>query len=67
MERNEVVKMVYKNKPTATLMYIRKGKAFYKASIEQNDILFEVPVDDMGEADFTNEMESQFLLRWVTV
>lgn len=72
MEKNEIKKLIYKQNPIAKFSYIRKGIAYYKTTLKTEDkiyemfnIDFEIPVSDMGEADFRNEMESKFLNRWV--
>lgn len=70
MTKNEISILLYKQNPKATLSYIRKGNAYYSALVE--DVVkgsvfvqFEVPVIDMGDADFTVEMEGKYLRRWI--
>jgi len=73
MEKNEIKKLLYKQKPEAELLYIRKGVAYYntRISTEGNPIsqtmgvFFEVPISDMGEADFLSKMPAQILSRWI--
>lgn len=73
MEKNEIKKLLYKQKPEAELLYIRKGIAYYDARvrisedpiIEMMTVFFEVPVSDMGEADFLPKMPAQTLNRWI--
>lgn len=70
MEKNEIKKALYKQNPTAKLDYIRKGKAYYNTIVEDVNagsvfIKFEIPVEDMGDADFGVEMESKLLQRWI--
>ena len=73
MEKNEIKKMLYKQNPSAKLSFIRKGKVYYTATIivdgesdsESFNVTFEIPVDDMGEADFFTIMESKYLNRWI--
>lgn len=70
MDLNTVKKEILKQKPTAFLGYIRKGNAYYKAEIEGEKnkyvkVLFEVPVTDMGDADFTPMMEAKLMNRWI--
>lgn len=70
MNNNEIKKALYKESPTAFLKYIRMGVAYYSANIRHNDttnmvVVFAVPVNDMGEADFTSEMEAKHLIRWI--
>lgn len=61
----EIKKLLYKQKPTAHFMYVRKGHAYYYADLEDRKVHFKVPVSDMGDADFGIEMESQHLNRWI--
>lgn len=70
MEKNEIKKALYKQNPTAVLDYIRKGKAYYNTIVEDVNegsvfIKFEIPVEDMGDADFWGAMESKLLQRWI--
>lgn len=77
MTSNDIKKLVYKQKPEAKLDYIRKGTAYYSAVIKVGDsnhpirpadtktIQFEVPGNDMGDADFTSDMDAKLLLRWL--
>ena len=73
MTKNEIKKKLYLQKPVAKLLYIRKGLAYYDAVVRINDesvleyktVFFEIPVSDMGDADFLPEMESSLLLRWI--
>ena len=70
MEKNEIKKALYKQNPKAQFDYIRKGNAYYNAVVEDADsgsvfVKFEIPVDDMGDADFHSEMDSKLLQRWI--
>ncbi len=72
MTNTEIKKELYKQKPTANFLYIRKGVAHYDATIkigeliiESQKIFFQVPVSDMGEADFTPTMDAKLLNRWL--
>ena len=58
MKKNELKKALYKTKPKAKLIYIRNGNAYYLAEIDDNTIRFEVPIDDMGDADFLPTMDA---------
>lgn len=70
MEKNEIKKALYKQKPEATLLFIRKGVAYYTTEIESNNstmaIRFEVPVDDMGDADYFPQMDAKLLIRYIS-
>lgn len=72
MEKNEIKKLLYKQNPKATLSYIRNGNAFYSSTVEditkgRKSITFEIPIVDMGNADFFPEMEAKFLIRWIFI
>lgn len=66
MERNEIVKALYKQKPTADFQFIRIGVAYYTTILEDGTLVnFEVPVNDMGSADFFPQMEAKHMIRWI--
>jgi len=65
MNKNEIKKIIYKNKPIAYFDKIRIGIAYYETVINNLKIYFEIPVNDMGDADFYKEMDAKLLLRWV--
>jgi hypothetical protein len=67
MELNDIKKVLYKENPTAVLKQIRKGVAYYSAHVPSIDkvIQFEIPVNDMGDADFLAHMDSKLLIRWI--
>ena len=76
MTKNEIKKSLYKQNPKVNFDYIRKGIAYYKTFIttenteeEKSDIyqvFFEIPIIDMGDADFSQEMEGKYLIRWIS-
>lgn len=69
----EIKKALYKQKPTAKLLFIRKGVAYYETDIEfikepniiRKTVFFLVPVSDMGDADFYPEMDAKLLNRYI--
>jgi hypothetical protein len=72
MKKNEIKKALYKQKPKARLLFIRKGSAFYTARLKDGEteesrvtVYFEVPVSDMGDAEFYDEMDAKLLNRWI--
>lgn len=69
MELNDIKKALYKENPHAVLKHIRKGVVYYSAHIASIDqiVQFEVPVNDMGDADFLFHMDSKLLIRWITI
>lgn len=66
MTQTEVKKALYKEKPTADLIKIQSGSAFYEAKIEGGLVTFRVPVKEMGETPFTSQMDAKLLIRWLT-
>ncbi len=76
MTKIEIQKALYKQKPRAILNYIRKGVANYSTTIYFNGVIklgegavitFDVPVDDMGDADFLPTMDAKLLGRWIVI
>lgn len=65
MDKNEIKKYLYKNKPKALLLYIRKEVAYYQTDIETEIVTFAVPIKDMGDADYFAEMDAQYLNRYI--
>jgi hypothetical protein len=74
MNLTDIKKELYKQKPTAELICIRGGIAHYDTTIrlpeslgvENKTIFFAIPVQDMGDADFTPTMDAKLLIRWIT-
>jgi hypothetical protein len=63
---NEVKKSLYKEKPKANLLYIRNSIVYYQCQlIDKYIVNFEVPTEDMGSADFYNDMDAKLLNRWI--
>lgn len=65
MSNTEIKKALYKQKPEARIIYIRKGVAYYYADLKEKRVHFEIPVNDMGDADFLPRMEAKLLGRWI--
>ncbi len=67
MELNEIKKILYKQNPKAVLHFIKGGVAYSSTSIsDEENITFNVPVNDMGDAPFYKEMEAKHLIRWIS-
>jgi hypothetical protein len=65
MNKTELKKALYKQKPEARFSHIRKGNAYYYADLEECRVHFEIPVSDMGDADFNAKMDGKLLNRWI--
>lgn len=69
MKKIEITKLLYKRNPKANLKFIRCGVAYYITNLDIDgnikEVEFQIPVDDMGTADFLPEMDSKFLNRWM--
>jgi len=67
MTEIEIKKALYKQKPEAHIQFIRKSVVYYYADLEEMRVHFEVPVDDMGDADFLPSMDAKLLNRWIVL
>ena len=71
MTNTEIKKALYKQKPEALLSHIRGGIAHYITVIKEDDdiatVYFEVPVVDMGDADFFPTMDAKLLARYIKI
>lgn len=65
MTNTEIKKATYKEKPDAHFKMIRSGVAYYYADLKELRIHYEIPVNDMGTADFTPVMDAKLLNRWI--
>lgn len=67
METNEIKKALYKQKPIAKKISEEDGNYVYKTRLNDGTGLdFIVPIKDMGDANFEEEMEAKYLIRWLT-
>lgn len=75
MNNTEIKKALYKQKPKAEFTNIRNGVAYYRTIVRlgsekipySQPVFFEIPVEDMGNADFEKEMDAKLLNRWLVV
>jgi len=70
MEKNEIKKALYRQKPNAVLNRIYQNIMYYNAVIDVDsdnarNLYFEVPVDDIGDATFEVLMDAKLLIRWL--
>lgn len=71
LQLNDIKKLLYKHQPTAVFERITMGVAYYRTHISTQDVdlnvNFEIPVSDMGNADFNSTMEAKYLIRWIVM
>ena len=65
MNKNELKKTLYKEKPQAILLYIKGKAVWYEAKVGEISVLFSVPLDDVGDAEFLPIMQAQLLIRYL--
>jgi hypothetical protein len=65
MTNNEIKKLLYKENPSANLLHLLKGNAYYACTVNGIYILFEVPVSEMGDTRFWPQMDSKLLIRYI--
>lgn len=64
--KNEIKKALYREKPQATLSKIVDDIYYYEAKLNNGDnICFAVPISDMGDKLFDNNISAQLLIRWL--
>ena len=71
MNKNEIKKALYKQKPTAEFSCIIGTTLYYKTKVLINDkdiqVDFSIPVEEIGDGVFYKEMDAQFLNRYIIV
>ncbi len=67
MEKNNIKKVLYKEKPIATvLLHTMKTDSYeYVAKTSIGVVNFKVPKKEMGEVEFKTHEPSQLLIRWL--
>ena len=66
MNKNEIKKELYKQKPTAIFIMVRKSVAYYTTTLSNGEVVnFQVPCKDMGDADFMDVMDAKLLIRYL--
>lgn len=65
MNKTEIKKALYREKPTA--FYLKKSKEFaeYRAEISEpeDSVYFKIPLEEAS--NFDNEIPAQLLIRWL--
>jgi hypothetical protein len=71
MNKNEIKKALYKQKPIAKFNCIIGTTLYYKTTIinEEKSILidFAIPVEEIGDAVFQAEMDGKLLNRYIVI
>lgn len=62
---NDIKKVLYKENPKAVFLYYRKDVLYYNTSSSIGIIDFSIPIEDTGDANFSNTMDSKLLIRWI--
>ena len=67
MDKNEIKKELYKNKPTAYRFLKTDDLHIYQTLISNSRLQFNVPLSDMGTSihRFKDEMPAHELIRWL--
>ncbi len=65
MELNEIKKALYKQKPIANLWGVSGHANYYETSIGDHKVKFRVPISEMGDTKFEDQMPAQLLIRWI--
>jgi len=64
---NEIKKWLYRNKPEAKIVYVKKNEILFNCEYSDSleGLFFAVPLDDIQDAIFYNSMPAQQLIRWL--
>lgn len=66
MEINEKKKLLYKEKPIASVIQESSTGYIYNAKLSNNiEASFTVEFSEMGENIFPKEIDAQLLIRWI--
>lgn len=65
MEKNEIKKLLYKEKPTAHFLKVTKDGIYYTTGFGENTITFLVPISEIGEVVWEKEISAQLLIRYI--
>lgn len=66
MEKNEIKKALYKEKPIAMFRVNCADYKSYGTKLTEGTIIrFKIPFKDIGDNVFENEIPAQLLIRWI--
>jgi hypothetical protein len=64
--RNEIKKALYRQKPLAVIKNKDASSYRYSCVLDGSIIKFNVPVSDMGDSKFEDQMPAHLLIRWIS-
>lgn len=63
---NEIKKALYREKPVAIRYATEEDVFSYGTTLKDGtELHFDVPTNDMGDAEFEEEMDAHLLIRWL--
>jgi hypothetical protein len=70
MDKTEIKKALYREKPLAIFDKLVKGVMTYRSTIKKDadedyDVYFNIPINDIGDAVFERFMNAQLLIRYI--
>jgi len=65
MDKNEIKKFLYRNKPDAIFMFATKTGLIYNCNVDGQTISFQVPLNDIGDGLFSASIQAQLLIRYI--
>lgn len=66
MDKNEIKKIFYKENPKAHFSSMNKSYLRYYTRLPEVIVTFLIPMSDIGDATFEDEMDSKYLIRWIS-
>lgn len=73
--KDELKKLFYKKNTVALFKQLKKGNMYYFCSIpnegnsseddEYQEVMFIIPIEEIGDATFTFDMPAKHLIRWM--
>jgi hypothetical protein len=64
---NEIKKELYKQNPLAYLLGVTKDSIDYKAELDGENVFFNIPINDIGDATFYYAMPAKHLIRYINI
>lgn len=65
MDKNEIKKALYKEKPEANFISATKDGLIYRTMVGGEGVTFLIPLNDMSSAIFTRIVEAHLMIRWI--